>query len=103
MNQDLNDSRRAAIILSSLRGAAREVANEIPPDTVIRGGIINAEAVDPVTFVMHALAERYAQLGEEARLAIISEIQDFHRGHQENTDDLINRFETTRRRARLHD
>ena len=45
---------------------------------------------------MHTLAERYAQLGEEARLTNMSEIMNFRRNQSETTDDLINRFEVVR-------
>ena len=88
-----------AAILTTLKGAASEIAQEIPPDVVIRGGTINGVAVDPVTYVMHLLAERYAQLGEEAHLTVMNEIMTFHRNSGEKTDDLIHRFEILRVRA----
>ena len=52
-----------------------------------------------MTFLMHSLSERFAQLGEETRLAGITELMNFTRNGQERIDDLITRFDTIRTRA----
>jgi len=49
---------------------------------------------------MHILAERYGQLGEEARLSSITDLMNFNRVGNERVDDLITRFEIIRQRAR---
>ena len=43
----------------------------------MQGGQINAVAVDPMTFLMHSLSERYSKLGEETRLEAITVIMNF--------------------------
>ena len=48
---------------------------------------------------MHALSERFAQLGEESRLAAVTELMGFARQGQERIDGLITRFDTVRQRA----
>ena len=50
---------------------------------------------------MHSLSERYAQLGEESRLAAITDLMNFTRRGSERIDDLITRFDTVRNRAEL--
>ena len=52
-----------------------------------------------MTFLMHALFERYAQLGEETRLAAMTELMTLSRHGQERIDDLLTRFDTIRQRA----
>ena len=37
INVDLNESRKAAAVVSQLRGAAAEFAREIPPQIIIQG------------------------------------------------------------------
>ena len=63
---DSDDSRRAAAIVAQLRGSARAWSQQIPAGVLLNGGAINGVPTDPVTFVMHSLAERFAILGEES-------------------------------------
>ena len=63
VNNDLDASRQAAALLMELRGSAQELAREIPPSVVLNVGNVNGVAVDPVTYVMAQLAERFAALG----------------------------------------
>ena len=62
---DLDARRKTAAVILQLRGGAQELVRSLPPQAIIAGGVINGTAVDPMTFLMHALSERYAQLGEE--------------------------------------
>ena len=48
---------------------------------------------------MHGLAENFAQMGEEARLASITELMTFSRQGAERIDSLITRFDGVRQRA----
>ena len=59
----------------------------------MQGGLINGVHVDAMTFVMHALTEKYSELPEEQRLAAMTALMTFHRNQGESTDDLITRFE----------
>jgi len=81
-----------------LAGGAADLVETIPPQASIGGGI-NGVNVDPMTYLMHALSERYAQLGEEARLATMTDLLTFTRRGHERVDDLITRFERIRMRA----
>ena len=96
---DLDARRKAAAVILQLRGGAQELVRSLPPQAIIAGGVINGTQVDPMTFLMHALSERYSQLGEETRLSAITELMNFARRGRERIDDLITRFDTIRQRA----
>lgn len=96
---DLDARRKAAAVILQLRGGAAELIESLPPQAIIAGGVINGVNVDPMTFLMHALSERYAQLGEETRLSAITELMNFARHGRERVDDLITRFDRIRQRA----
>ena len=96
---DLDARRKAAAVILQLRGGAAELVESPPPQAIIAGGAINGVNVDPMTFLMHALSERYAQLGEETRLSAITELMHFTRHGRERIDDLITRFDRIRQRA----
>ena len=49
----------------------------MPPQAIIAGGLINGVQVDTMTFLMHKLTENYSQLGEETRLAALTELMNF--------------------------
>ena len=99
MKADLNESRKAAAILSQLRGAAAEFAREIPPQIIVQGGVVNGTPTDPMTYLIHALAENYSALGEEQRLHAMTEMMSFQRKPGELTDQLLTRFDSVRMRA----
>lgn len=68
MSQDLTDGRKAAAVVSQLQGAAAELAAEILAQVLLADGQMNSVATEPLTFVMHQLAENHGELGEETRL-----------------------------------
>ena len=98
-HQDMENSQKAALLLSQLRGAAQVLTREIPIEIILNGADVNGRRVDPVTYILTMLADRYAQLGEEARLKAMSEIFEFHRRGNERIDDLLARFSTVQQRA----
>ena len=103
MNPDLSESRKAAAIVSQLRGAAAELGREILAATLVNGGPINGIQADPMTYVMQTLSESYAVLGEEQRLHVLTELMmTFARRQGEITDHLISRFDAVRFRAGQH-
>jgi hypothetical protein len=68
--------------------------------TLIQGGVINGQMTDPLTFLMHALSERFAALGDEIRLTSITELFGFSRSHPgERVDELLVRFDVARQKA----
>ena len=98
-NSDLDARRKCAAVLSVLRGGAAEWSQALPPQAILTGGIVNGVQADPMTYLMHALSERFAQMGEEARLGSITELMTFTRNGQERIDSLITRFDGIRQRA----
>jgi hypothetical protein len=96
---DMEPARKAAAVMLTLRGAARELSRQIPPQAVVAGGLINGVQVDPLTYVMHALQERFGNLGEEIRVQSITELMSFHRKGNEPVDSLLVRFDSIRSRA----
>ena len=61
---ELEPARKAAAIQMRLQGTAREFVRSLPMNTIVGGGVINGVQIEPLGFLMHALAERYAHLGE---------------------------------------
>ena len=97
---EMDPARKAALVVMSLRGTAQEYARAIPPQALIQGGHINGVAVDALTFLMHALAERFAALGDELRLTSLTDMFGFERSSPfEKIDELLTRFDITRQRA----
>eukprot|EP00438_Fugacium_kawagutii_P035880 Skav204682 [mRNA] locus=scaffold1284:96116:106049:- [translate_table: standard] len=96
---DMEPARKAAAVMLTLRGAARELTRQIPPQAVVAGGLINGVQVDPLTYLMHALQERFGNLGEEVRVQAITELMSFQRKGNEPIDVLLVRFDSIRSRA----
>ena len=67
-NSDIDASRQAALLLQQLRGGARELTRDLPIEVITNGALLNGQQVDPVTYIMNVLAERFGQLGEELRI-----------------------------------
>ena len=95
----LNVQRKCAAVVLALRGTAAELARGLPAQALLHGGQINGQAADPMTFLMHALSERFSQLGEETRLQAMTELKSFGRRGRERVDDVISGFDTVRERA----
>ena len=96
---DLDPARKAAALTLQLRGGALMLIRALPPQTLLQGGLVNGVQVDAMTYIMHALAERYGQLGEEVRLSAISELFTFSAQRNERIDDLLTRFDVLHERA----
>ena len=56
---DLEPHRQAAAIIAQLGGAARELARTLSPQEIFNGGIVNGQHLDPVSFLIHGLSERF--------------------------------------------
>jgi hypothetical protein len=96
---DADPSRKTALVMLSLRGAAKELSRQIPPQIIVQGGVINGTQVDPLTYLMHSLQERFGNLGEEVRVQAVTELMTFQRKHHEPIDSLLVRFEAVRSRS----
>ena len=61
--------------------------------------LVDDLGVDPLTFLMHSLQERFGDLGEEVRVQAVTELMSFSRKGNENVDALLVRFDSIRTRA----
>ena len=65
ISSDLQPQQQCALIISQLGGAARDVARTMTPNEVYAGGIVNGQQVDPITYLLHGLAQRFAPSDDE--------------------------------------
>ena len=100
ITSDLEPHRQAALIISQLGGAARELARTLTPQEIFQGGVINGQQLDPVSFLIHGLSTRFSPLDDEIRIRAAQDLLHFHGKGNEAVDVLITRFETIRARAR---
>ena len=79
MLTDLAPHQQAAAIIMRLGGAASELARTMTPQEIFQGGVVNGVQLDPVSYIIHGLHARFAQLGEESRLLTMTELMSFQR------------------------
>ena len=101
ISSDLQPHQQCALIISQLGGAARDVARTLTPNEVYAGGFVNGQQVDPITYLLHGLSQRFAPLDDELRLRATQDLLGFSRRGNETVDALISRFEIVRQRARI--
>ena len=93
MLTDLQPHQQCAAIVMRLGGAAREMARMLTPHEMMHGGPPyndpNGPPVDPVTFLLGALHQRFCALEEESRLTCTMELMAFARKPGENVNSLI--------------
>ena len=99
LNNDIEPPRQAAAVLMEPRGSAQEFAREIPPQIILQGGMVGGVMVDPLTYVVTHLAERFAVLGDESRISAMTELMMFQRRQNETIDALLSRLDLVRTRA----
>ena len=97
---DLEPHRQAAMIISQLGGAAREMARTLSPQEIFQGGVVQGQQLDPVSFLIHGLSTRFSPLDDEIRIRAAQDLLQFQRRGNEPVDVLLTRFETVRARAR---
>jgi hypothetical protein len=96
---DLQPHQLCAAIVTRLSGSAREVARMISPQEIMMGGVRNGVQLDPVSYLMATLQDRFAALDEETRLASMTEMLAFARKPGESINALLSRYEIVRMRA----
>ena len=79
MLTDLQPHQQCAAIIMRLGGAARDMARMVTPQELMNGGVRSGVALDPVTYQLAALQERFAALDDESRLASMTEMLAFTR------------------------
>ena len=97
---DWDPSRKAAALCMKLTGAALSFSRQLPPAALIQGGRVNGVAMDPLTYLIHSLSERFGMLGEESIIGSMSDLMTFQRQRGEDIDTLLTRFDEIRQRAR---
>ena len=100
ITSDMEPHRQAAAIISQLGGAARELARTLSPQEIFHGGVVNGQRLDPVSFLIHGLSQRFSPLDDEIRIRAAQDLLHFQRRGNESIDVLVSRFETIRSRAR---
>ena len=76
-----------------LRGSAAEFARQMPAQALIQGGNLNGQMVDPMTFLMGHLMQRFAPLTEELRTASMVDLLEFTRHRGESIDNMLVRYD----------
>ncbi len=89
-------SAQATAIQRGLRGNARRLAMATPPAAIAMGAAINGVNTDPVTYLLHQIANRYSELEDERTMTMGRAIVDFRRRPDERIDDLLARFDLAR-------
>ena len=96
---ELDSGQQCAAIIAKLQGGARVIARGLSMQEMTRGGVINGQHVNAVTFLLTQLAASYAPLGEEQRLQAMGDLMQFRRLPNESIDQLVVRFRVVRWRA----
>ena len=96
---ELDSGQQCAAVINKLQGGARVIARGLSMVEMTRGGVINGQQVNAVTFLLTQLAASYAPLGEEQRLQAMGDLMQFRRNTNETMDQLIVRFRAVRWKA----
>ena len=91
MLTDLQPHQQCAAIITRLGGAAREVARMVSPQEIMAGGMRNGVQLDPVSYLLAALQDRFSALAEETRLLSMTEVLAFATMPGESTNALLSR------------
>ena len=67
-----------------------------PPAAIAMGAAINGVNTDPVTYLLHQIANRYSELEDERTMTMGRAIIDFQRRPNERIDDLLTRWDLAR-------
>ena len=65
----------------------------MPAQALIQGGNLNGQMVDPMTFLMGHLMQRFAPLTEELRTASMVDLLEFTRHRGESIDNMLVRYD----------
>ena len=95
-SSSMSSTAQAAAIQLGLQGVAHEVAMSIPPAVITHGAVINNVPTDPVTYLLHILANRIEALEDERIMQSGTAVLDFTRQPNERVDTLLTRFDLAR-------
>ena len=100
---DMDSAQQRAAIILHLGGAARELTRSVSYDEMTRGGIVNGQQSDAVSYLLSNLAAQFGPLGEESRLRATRGLFEFTHRRNESIDALLSRFLALRFRARRNE
>ena len=93
---DLQPHQQAAALVLRVGGAAREQLRSLTPQELTNGGVMYGQQLEPVTYIVAGLQARFAQLGDEGRLAAMTQLLAFQRLHGESINAVLTRYDTVR-------
>ena len=79
-----------------MRGTARKLVFNIPPQFIQFGAIINGRKTDPVTYILYILGNRFEQTEEERAISDGFAIQRFFPMRGEKIDSILARWDLAR-------
>ena len=82
-----------------LGGAARELVRSITPEEIQNGAFIKGVQVDPITYIVIGLQQRFAMLDDEHQLAAMTQRLAFSRRQGGTINGALPRYEVVRQRA----
>ena len=62
----------------------------------VNGAMLHGTFHDPLSFLLHSIAAKWGDLGQETSVAAMKALLNFTAGHREPIDSLITRFEIVR-------
>ena len=90
------------MIARNLGGAAYDLIQliqQIPPNELFAGAIVNGTQMDPASNILLKLHHRFAQQDIITRMSAMSEMLQFRRYEREGNASTLTRFEVIRNRA----
>eukprot|EP00928_Gymnodinium_smaydae_P086384 TRINITY_DN7046_c0_g1_i1.p1 TRINITY_DN7046_c0_g1~~TRINITY_DN7046_c0_g1_i1.p1 ORF type:complete len:308 (-),score=45.25 TRINITY_DN7046_c0_g1_i1:616-1539(-) len=106
LGTDVEERRKAPLIVLALGGAARDLAREIPLNILANGAVADLgdgagpQQLSGVTYLLNGLSRRFAPLPEEGNVRAMADLYGFHRLPGERTDAVLARWEAILLRAR---
>ena len=101
---DMEEARKGPALALRLTGAAKMIVRELDPQMLVQGQIVAEGGVQiqltGAQFLIRILRKRYAPLEQELQLHAVSNFFSFARQPQEDTDQVVARFEVVAFRAR---
>ena len=95
----MGPAAQAAAMQMGLQGIARAFALQIPAASMTYGAQINGVPVDPVTYLLYLLSNRFEQLEDERTIELGNSVLDFRAVPREPIDHLLIRWDLARARS----
>ena len=96
---DIPAHSQAGTIAARLGGSAKLIVNQLTPQQLTVGENYRGIQMDPVTYLLTLLQERFGPLQEESRLSAMMEMMHFKRKQGESTQTFLMRYDLMRQKA----